>query len=89
MEKTLNMFYKKAYNKENMPMAEGKVEIIPNFAKDSHFGLMSKYSIAWETVCGSILEESAFFSLSHTLETEVDTVVHLYYFLQIVSINMP
>lgn len=72
MEKNLNIFHKKATSKEIMPMAEEKIDVIPDFARDAHFGLMSKCSIAWESVCQSILEESAFFSLSHTLETEVD-----------------
>ncbi len=71
-KKTLKIFHNKAINKEIMPGAEGKVDIIPDFTTDSHFGLMSKYSISWGAVCQSLLEESAFFSLSHILETETD-----------------
>jgi hypothetical protein len=70
--KTLRGFHRKAIAKEVMPGAAGKAEAIPDFGKDSHFGLMAKGSIAWSAVCGTLLEESAFFSLPHILETEMD-----------------
>ncbi len=71
-KKTLKGFHRKAISREIMPGAEGKEEMVPDFARDSHFGLMAKNSIAWSAVCQSLLEESAFFSLPHILETETD-----------------
>jgi hypothetical protein len=48
--------------------AKEQSEPIPSFQADPNFGLVSKYAIAWDAIDRAVLEESAFFSLSHVLE---------------------
>jgi hypothetical protein len=64
---------------------EIRIERIPDFTTNPDFGLMAKYAIAWSAANEAVLSESAFFSLSHTLESEdeIDCSIllasHLYY----------
>jgi len=51
---------------------KGIVETIPNFLDDEIFGLAAKYAIAWFIITQALLEESAFFSISHMLEAYTD-----------------
>src|SRR5436309_3546100 len=43
---------------------------VPDFLSDPEFGEAGKYLVAWDGVASAVLEESAFFSLPHVLETE-------------------
>lgn len=58
---------------------------VPKFSEDSTFGKAAKYIIAWDGVVGEVLSESAFFSIAHVLESDLDLncslhlVAHLYY----------
>lgn len=52
--------------------AAAKVDPIPLFKGDSAFGRAAKSLVAWESMVQSVLEESAFFSIGHVLETETD-----------------
>lgn len=45
---------------------------IPDFTEDPLFGKAAKYAIAWRCSVQSVLEESAFYSLAHVLESEED-----------------
>jgi len=45
---------------------------IPDFSDDPYFGEAAKYLIAWDGVEGEALSESAFFSISHLLESTSD-----------------
>jgi len=70
--KTLNEFQNNAIKAKPAPAAEGQVEPIPDLNNDEYFGLMAKYSIAWDGADSAVLSESAFFSLAHVLEAGSD-----------------
>ncbi len=69
---TVTKFQKNATKAIPAPGAEKQTEPIPDFRSDSYFGLMAKYSIAWDSADRAVLEESAFFSLAHVLEAGTD-----------------
>jgi hypothetical protein len=54
------------------PAEEKQTEPIPDFRNDPSFGLMAKFSIAWDGAEEAVLSESAFFSLAHVLEAGSD-----------------
>jgi hypothetical protein len=69
---TATTFQEDAENVAPAPAAENQAETIPNFSNDEYFGLMAKYSIAWEAATSAVLSESAHFSLAHVLESETE-----------------
>jgi len=71
-EKMLAEFQDNASKAIPSPAAGKHAEPVPDLRNDSYFGLMAKYSIAWDGADGAVLSESAFFSLAHVLEAGTD-----------------
>lgn len=45
---------------------------IPDFSNDLEFSKAAKYLIAWDGVTDAVLSDSAFFSIAHVLESDID-----------------
>ena len=45
---------------------------VPDFSDDPEFGKAAKYVIAWDGVTDAVLSDSAFFSIAHVLESDID-----------------
>lgn len=61
------------------PGAATQTITVPNFLDDPLFGKTAKYLIAWDSVISKVMSESAFFSITHVLEsrTELDSSIYL------------
>lgn len=61
------------------PGAATQTIAVPNFLDDPLFGKTVKYLLAWDSVNKKVLSESAFFSITHILEsrTELDSSIYL------------
>ena len=79
------IFFEAASEAYPSPASINKEITIPDFLNNSSFGLLAKYSSAWDNTIGNILSEGSYFSLSHILETRTDLsssihlAAHLYY----------
>jgi len=69
-QSTTTIFHQGAISSSLSPGSTVKKISIPDFHKSSEYGLMAKYSVAWDGIVGEILSESAFVSIAHTLESE-------------------
>ena len=60
------------------PAAVTQTIKIPDFSEDPKFGKVAKYIIAWDGVVEAVLSESAFFSIAHIMESDIDLECSLY-----------
>jgi hypothetical protein len=69
---TIIDFERVARSSSLAPASALKEIIVPEFNTSSEYGLMAKYSVAWDGLISEILSENAFFSLPHILESDSD-----------------
>jgi hypothetical protein len=81
----IKVFTERAHEAVPAPAAAVQNIDVPDYANNPLFGRVAKYFIAWERMVGTALEEGAFFSIAHILESADDIkcsfhlAAHLYY----------